>query len=54
MELIFEISKPGRSAASIPACDVPAVDVKNTIGNKYLRNELDLPEVAEIDLVRQD
>ena len=52
MELIFEISKPGRSAADIPASDVPAVNIENTIGKKYLRNELDLPEVAEIDLVR--
>jgi glycine dehydrogenase subunit 2 len=52
MELIFEISKPGRAAADIPASDVPAVDMESTIGSKYLRNDLDLPEVAEIDLVR--
>ncbi len=52
MELIFEISKPGRSAVQIPASDVPAVDIDATIGSKYLRGGLDLPEVAEIDLVR--
>ncbi|MDI6741489.1 MAG: aminomethyl-transferring glycine dehydrogenase subunit GcvPB [Smithella sp.] len=52
MELIFEISKPGRVAADVPASDVPPVNIENTIGSKYLRDELDLPEVAEIDLVR--
>ena len=52
MELIFEISKPGRSAADIPASDVPAVNIENVIDKKYLRADLDLPEVAEIDLIR--
>ncbi|MEN6509497.1 MAG: aminomethyl-transferring glycine dehydrogenase subunit GcvPB [Smithella sp.] len=52
MELIFEISKPGRSAANLSAGDVPVVDVDHIIGRKYLRDDLDLPEVAEIDLVR--
>jgi glycine dehydrogenase subunit 2 len=52
MELIFEISKPGRVAADVPASDVPEVNIENLIGGNYLRDELDLPEVAEIDLVR--
>ncbi len=52
MELIFEISKPGRAAADIPASDVPTVNLENIIGSQYLREELELPEVAEIDLVR--
>ena len=52
MELIFEISKPGRSAVDITASDVPAVNIENAIGKKYLRGDLDLPEVAEIDLIR--
>jgi glycine dehydrogenase subunit 2 len=52
MELIFEISKPGRSAAAVSASDVPAVNIENAIGKKYLRTDLDLPEVAEIDLIR--
>ena len=52
MELIFEISKPGRSAANVSASDVPVVDVDHIIDRKYLRDDLDLPEVAEIDLVR--
>jgi glycine dehydrogenase subunit 2 len=52
MELIFEISRPGRSAVNVSASDVPVVDIANVIGGKYLRDDLDLPEVAEIDLVR--
>jgi glycine dehydrogenase subunit 2 len=52
MELIFEISKPGRSAVQVSLSDVPAVNIEDTIGKKYLRSDLDLPEVAEIDLVR--
>jgi len=31
---------------------VPAVNIDRVIGGKYLRSTLDLPEVAEIDLVR--
>ena len=52
MELIFEISKPGRNAATVSASDVPVVNIDEVIGRKYLRDDLDLPEVAEIDLVR--
>jgi glycine dehydrogenase subunit 2 len=52
MELIFEISKAGRSAADVTASDVPAINIEDAIGKKYLRSDLDLPEVAEIDLVR--
>jgi len=52
MELIFEISKPGRNAADVTASDVTAVNIEDAIGKKYLRKELDLPEVAEVDLVR--
>jgi glycine dehydrogenase subunit 2 len=52
MELIFEISRPGRSAADVASSDVPAVNIDRVIGRKYLRDDLDLPVVAEIDLVR--
>jgi len=52
MELIFEISKPGRAATDVPASDVPAVNIEETIGSSYLRDDLDMPEVTEIDLVR--
>lgn len=52
MKLIFEKSKPGRSAVTVPQSDVPEVNLQEAIGKKYLRTELDLPEVAEVDLIR--
>lgn len=51
MQLIFEISKKGRKAYSLPECDVP--EVSGAIDSKYLRSEdPDLPEVSELDAVR--
>jgi len=52
MDLIFEKSKQGRSAVDIQPSDVPAVAIEAVIDKKYLRNELDLPEIAEVDLIR--
>ncbi len=52
MELIFEKSKPGRTATTIPLCDVPEVAVESCIDASLLRQAVDLPEVAEVDLVR--
>jgi glycine dehydrogenase subunit 2 len=52
MELIFEKSRPGRRASSLPPCDVPEVPVRDLLDKELLRDSLDLPEVAEIDLVR--
>lgn len=48
--LIFEISKAGRKAYSLPECDVPNCE---GIESKYLRTEApELPEVSELDAVR--
>src|SRR5512137_333443 len=52
MELIFEKSRPGRSATGIPMCDVPEVAVESIIDKRLLREDLELPEVAEVDLIR--
>jgi len=52
MEIIFELSKMGRRAADVPLSDVPQIALESFIDKKYLRDELDLPEVSEIDLVR--
>lgn len=50
MELIFEKSKNGRCAVSLPESDSP---IKTDIIPKNLiRDDIDLPEVSEIDLVR--
>ncbi|UOF89306.1 aminomethyl-transferring glycine dehydrogenase subunit GcvPB [Fodinisporobacter ferrooxydans] len=51
--LIFEFSKPGRVAYSLPDCDVPEVDVEAVFPSKYLRQApAELPEVSELDLMR--
>jgi len=52
MKLIFELSKTGRAAADIPQSDIPETDIASFIDTKYLRDNLDLPEVSESDLVR--
>ena len=52
MQLIFEKSKKGRKAYSLPKCDVPEVSL-DLIGKRYLRNDApELPEVSELDAVR--
>jgi glycine dehydrogenase subunit 2 len=52
MELIFEKSRPGRIATSIPEADVPEVAITDIIDKGLLREDVDLPEVAEVDLIR--
>ncbi len=48
--LIFEKSRPGRIGCNVPACDTPPVDFDKCIGEQ--REQLHLPEVAELDLLR--
>jgi glycine dehydrogenase subunit 2 len=52
-KLIFELSKEGRKAYSLPECDVPETVLENLIPAEYLtKRELELPEVSEVDVVR--
>ena len=46
--LIFEISSPGRTAFTLPGLDVPESDLPGD----YVREDLKLPEVSELDFVR--
>jgi glycine dehydrogenase subunit 2 len=46
--LIFELSSPGRVGASLPRSDVPISELPQEI----LRDDLPLPEVSEMDVVR--
>ncbi len=46
--LIYEISKAGRRCVSVPDSDVPAA----AFPDGFLRDDLPLPEVSELDLVR--
>lgn len=50
MELIFEKSVKGRKAVELPKLDVPFQH--NLIPQDFLRGELELPEVSELDIVR--
>ena len=47
-KLIFEISSPGRKAYTLPELDVP----KAELPADYVRDEVDLPEVSELEFVR--
>jgi glycine dehydrogenase subunit 2 len=47
--LTFDLSMPGRMACSLPPCDVPASELPPP---QLLRQELDLPELSQVDLVR--
>jgi glycine dehydrogenase subunit 2 len=50
--LIFKKSVAGRRGYSLPGLDVPAEDVRKLIPAEMLREELDLPELTELDVVR--
>src|SRR5574341_1049021 len=50
---IFETSSPGRRCFVLPTCDVPEKSIKSFVPEKMLRRqETNLPEVSEIDVVR--
>ena len=51
--LIFELSKPGRVAYSLPECDVSETDAASFIPESLLRSKpAELPEVYEVDVIR--
>ncbi|WIV12632.1 aminomethyl-transferring glycine dehydrogenase subunit GcvPB [Proteiniborus sp. MB09-C3] len=51
--LIFEISKEGRTAYSLPQNDVNELSLDSIIPSQFLNErEVDLPEVSEVDVVR--
>lgn len=53
MELIFEISKTGRKAYSLPACDVPQSAAEDLLPADLMRKaDAPLPEVGEGDAIR--
>jgi len=52
-KLIFEVSKAGRKAYSLPECDVPELELGSIMPEEMLRSsEVELPEVSEVDAVR--
>ena len=51
-KLIFDKSREGRKAYSLPDLDVEAEAVENLIPKELLRTSLNLPELSEVDVVR--
>jgi glycine dehydrogenase subunit 2 len=45
---IYELSSPGRTGVTFPEPDVPIAKLPDSL----LRNELPLPELAEVDVIR--
>lgn len=45
--IIYELSAPGREGAALPECDVPLTPLPQNA-----RQDLDLPQVSEVDVVR--
>ncbi len=53
MQLVFELSRPGRRGVQWPACDVPREEPKRLIPQRHLASEPPpLPELVEPDVVR--
>ena len=50
--LVFEKSSPGRVGVTLPAVDVPERPIAEYIGRDNLRQNLDLPELSQIDVIR--
>lgn len=50
-KLIKEYSSPGRKGYSLPPLEVEEVSLEDGLNN-YLRQDLDLPEVSEVDVIR--
>src|SRR5438128_4573722 len=52
-DLLFELSRPGRRAAVLPACDVPCADLGELLGPGAVAVQpAPLPELSELDVVR--
>lgn len=50
--LIFEKSKTGKEGFRLNSPGVPEVDLSQTLGEDLVRDEVNLPEVSELDVIR--
>ncbi|HPT47872.1 MAG TPA: aminomethyl-transferring glycine dehydrogenase subunit GcvPB, partial [Candidatus Rifleibacterium sp.] len=50
--LIFDLHKDGRRGYTLPVLDVPAVDAADHIPARFLRREMPLPSLSELEVVR--
>lgn len=52
-KVIFELSSEGRRGYKLPKLDVPEVKLEEILPENLIRKEeLELPEVSEVDIVR--
>ncbi|MEO2152821.1 MAG: aminomethyl-transferring glycine dehydrogenase subunit GcvPB [Aquificota bacterium] len=51
-KLLFEISREGKKAITLPPCDVEEISPQEVIEKDYLREDLELIEVSQLDVVR--
>lgn len=52
-KLVFELSRPGRKAYSLPPCDVPEREETELVPESALRSQpAELPELYEVDVIR--
>ena len=51
-KLLFEISQRGKKGVQLPRCDVEQVNPQEVIPEEYLREDIDLPEVSQLEAVR--
>lgn len=51
-KIIFELSTPGKVGYALPELDVESIDLKKEFNSNVLRNELNMPEVSEFEVVR--
>ena len=51
--LLFEMGSPGRTAHSLPKCDVPEVELEALLPAEEIRDQIEnFPELTELDVVR--
>ncbi|KPL04016.1 MAG: glycine dehydrogenase [candidate division Zixibacteria bacterium SM23_73_2] len=51
-KLIFELSNPGRIGFSLPEIDVPQKKLSDILPQEKLRENQNLPQISEVDVVR--
>jgi len=51
-KLLFELSKEGKRGFELPKCDVEEVEPNEVLDKSYLREELKLPQLSQLEVVR--
>ena len=51
-KLLFEISKSGKKGIKLPNLDVEEFDITEVVEKEYLREDIELPQVSELEAVR--